>query len=89
MTTPAPETVERERDKLFLTDAELIRRLGVPEKVARPVLRTMESRPGAPKRQPIWGNRWYWPAVERYLERMSGMLEEDKPQRRSTHVTAR
>jgi hypothetical protein len=32
MSKPAPETLEREKDKLYLTDAELIRRLGVPEK---------------------------------------------------------
>ena len=38
MTMPAPETLEREQTKLYLTDAELIRRLGVPEKVLRAML---------------------------------------------------
>jgi hypothetical protein len=38
MTSPRPETVEREKGKLFLPDAELIRRLGVPEKTFRPIL---------------------------------------------------
>jgi hypothetical protein len=33
MTAPAPETLERE--KLYVTDAELIRRMGVPKKIAR------------------------------------------------------
>ena len=28
MTTPAPDTLEREKDKLYVTDAELIRRMG-------------------------------------------------------------
>jgi hypothetical protein len=32
MTTPSEQTVEREQGKLYLSDAELIRRLGVPEK---------------------------------------------------------
>jgi hypothetical protein len=32
MTMPAADTLEREKDKLYLTDAELVRRLGVPEK---------------------------------------------------------
>jgi hypothetical protein len=32
MTAPAPETTDREQTKLYLSDAELIRRLGVPEK---------------------------------------------------------
>ncbi len=31
MTAPSPETLERERDRLYVTDAELIRRMGVPE----------------------------------------------------------
>jgi hypothetical protein len=31
MTEPAPETIERETNKLWVTDAEMIRRLGVPE----------------------------------------------------------
>jgi hypothetical protein len=35
MTAPARETLESEKDKFFVTDAELIRRLGAPEKIAR------------------------------------------------------
>lgn len=35
MTLPAPETLEREKDKLYLSDAELIRPIGVPEKILR------------------------------------------------------
>jgi len=34
VTQPAAETLEREKDKLYLLDSELIRRLGVPDKVA-------------------------------------------------------
>jgi len=30
MSLPSAETLEREKEKLYLTDAELIRRLGVP-----------------------------------------------------------
>ena len=30
MTAPHPATLDREKDKLYVTDAELIRRLGVP-----------------------------------------------------------
>jgi hypothetical protein len=32
MTMPAAHTIEREKDKLYLSDAELIRRIGVPER---------------------------------------------------------
>jgi len=38
MTTPAAETIEREQGKLYLSDAELIRRLGVPGKHMRKIL---------------------------------------------------
>jgi hypothetical protein len=38
MTAPAPEMIEREQSKLYITDAELIRPLGVPEKIARAAL---------------------------------------------------
>ena len=31
MTSPRPETLEREKDKLYLSDAELIRWLGVKD----------------------------------------------------------
>jgi hypothetical protein len=44
MTTPAAETVEREQTKLYLSDAELIRRLGVPEKHMRKILPGLESK---------------------------------------------
>jgi hypothetical protein len=42
MTSPSPETLEREERKLFVTDAELIRCLGVPEKIARDAIRALD-----------------------------------------------
>jgi hypothetical protein len=56
MSKPAPETLEREKDKLYLTDAELIRRLGVPEKHMRKILPGLESKYGFPRKQPL--SRW-------------------------------
>jgi hypothetical protein len=49
MTTPAVETLEREKDKLYLTDAELIRRIGVPERTMRSMLPGLEKNYGFPK----------------------------------------
>ncbi len=50
---------------LFVDDAELIRRLGVPEKIARRAIYVLEGRrdSGFPQKQALWGNRRYWPAV--------------------------
>jgi hypothetical protein len=71
MSEVSPETLEREKDKLWLTDAELIRRMGVPEKIAREQLRTLDRKnPHFPKKQAAWGNRRYWPAVQAYFDRV-------------------
>jgi hypothetical protein len=71
MTTPQPETLEREKDKLFVTDAELIRRLGVPEKSARTAIRMFDRdlSKGFPQKQALWGDRRYWPAVRAWFDR--------------------
>ena len=46
MTAPVPETLEREQGKLWVSDAELICRLGVPEKIARGALRMLDRDAG-------------------------------------------
>jgi hypothetical protein len=86
MTAPAPETIEREKDKLYVTDAELIRRLGVPDKIGRAVLGQFdrEKHRGFPQKQAIWGNRRYWPAVKAFLDRTAG-LTVDISQRGRNH----
>lgn len=76
MTEPRPETVEKEQTKLYLTDAELRRRLGIPDKAFRQVLPELERR-GFPKKQPLFGNRRYWPKVKEYLDRMN-LLSTDR-----------
>lgn len=83
MTAPAPETIEREKDKLFVTDAELIRRLGVPEATGRAALYMLdrERRSGFPPKQKLWGDRRYWPAVKAWLDRTGGLTLDTSPQR--------
>jgi hypothetical protein len=78
MTNPRAETLEREKDKLFLLDSELIRRLGVPEKVLRPILPGLESRYGFPRKQALFGNRRYWPAVKAWLDKHNGLPDPSK-----------
>lgn len=75
--TISAATKERERDKLLVTDAELLRRLGVPDEHGRRVLRQLDAKPtGFPRKQKLWGDRRYWPAVQKWLERTSGMLDD-------------
>ena len=57
---------------LYVTDAEMIRRMGVPEKIARRRIRDLDARhqtTGFPQKQKLWGDRRYWPAVKSWLER--------------------
>lgn len=68
---------------LWITDAELIRRSGVPEKVMRPVLRRMDEdrRSGFPQKNRLYGNRRYWPAVQAYWAKQAGLTN---PQERKS-----
>jgi hypothetical protein len=77
MTTPSPDTLEREKDKLYLTDAEMIRRLGVPEKHLRPLLPALEAKHAFPKKSAFFGDRRYWPAVKAWLDKHEGLTLPD------------
>lgn len=70
---------------LYITDAEVIRRMGVPEKVARVALHELDRDPrrtGFPQKDRLFGNRRYWPAVRAWLDRHNRIkLEPSKPRR--------
>ncbi len=83
MTEPRAKTLEREKDKLYLTDAELIRRIGVPASVLRPILPTLENTGGFPRKSPLFGGRRYWPAVKAWLDRHAGLNVEAPAPRRA------
>jgi hypothetical protein len=74
------------RETLYVTDAELIRRMGVPEKIARAALHALDRDRGSgfPQKKALWGNRRYWPAVKAYLDRTNGLKVDASP-RRSNH----
>lgn len=78
ITLSAEERAPEGRDGLWVTDAELIRRSGVPEKIARQAIEMLDKNQvsGFPKKNPLWGNRRYWPAVENYWARMHGMIPQ-------------
>lgn len=70
------ETAELEtRETLYITDEELIRRIGAPRKAARAALHMLDRdrSKGFPQKQALWGNRRYWPAVKAYLDRSNGL----------------
>lgn len=77
MTTPAAPTLEREKDKLYVTDAELIRRIGVPEKEGRAMLQDLAKKPGFPPKQRYASDRRYWPAVKLYFDKLNGVEKDN------------
>jgi hypothetical protein len=74
--TDSPEPVRQE----WVTDAELIRRSGVPRETMRRILKAMDGNPrsGFPKKDKFWGDRRHWPSVQAYW------IEE---QRRKTELS--
>jgi predicted DNA-binding transcriptional regulator AlpA len=70
---------------LFVTDAELIQRLGVPEQLGRDLLQDFDTKhPTFPKKQELWGDRRYWPAVKAWLDKTCGLdLVERQPRKNS------
>ena len=82
-TTIAPIWDER---TLYVTDAELIRRIGLPEKKGRRLLRQLDDfngrKSGFPQKIETFDNRRYWPAVRQYFDRCSGLNIDASPRRR-------
>ena len=70
-------------ETLWVTDAELIRRSGIPRDIARRLLREWDRVPsGFPKKDELMGNRRYWPAVKSYFERRTEARMTPSIQRR-------
>ena len=67
---------------LYVTDKELIERLGVPEKVARAALREFDNHPKSalrfPAKDPLMGNRRYWPAVLQFFNARHGVVPRER-----------
>jgi hypothetical protein len=78
---------ETDRQTLWVTDAELIRRSGVPEKIARDALRELDSNRahGFPQKSKLWGDRRYWPAVKQWFDAQNGLkMGATSPLRRAS-----
>ena len=84
------ERKEPRHDTLWVNDAELIRRLGIPEKKARRLLRQLDDcngrKSGFPQKREVFDNRRYWPAVREYFDRCSGLTIDASPRRRQVNV---
>jgi hypothetical protein len=72
MTLPSPDALEREKDKLYLTEAEMFRRLGVPYQKAKTAVRFLQDKQGFPHKSKLF-DRYYWPAVKAWLDKNNGL----------------
>src|SRR5450755_2868639 len=83
-----PTAIGTDSECCFVTDAEIIRRLRLPEKVGRRVLRELDrhlpNRPRFPQKDPLFGDRRFWPAIAKYFKMRYGV---DGPQIVSTAPT--
>jgi hypothetical protein len=72
---------------LFVADAEMIRRIGVPEKLARAAIRALDENPdsGFPKKSALWGDRRYWPAVEVWFQEQYDLETGREPRKPRSH----
>lgn len=77
------DTLEHDsRETLYVTDAELIRRSGVPEKKMRALLHEFDRQPsksGFPQKVRLFADRRYWPAVRAFMDRYNRVSSNGAP----------
>lgn len=65
---PKHDRAANVREALFVSDAELYRRLGVGPRTSRIAILALERAGQFPKKDPLFGNKRYWPAVVKRLD---------------------
>ena len=81
---PEVDRTEEAETGLFVSDLELYRRLGVGPRTGRDAVRALESR-GFPRKDPLFGNKRYWPAVRHFLDSLHGLAERRRYDHSITH----
>lgn len=72
--TRAPD--DQQSEPLYVSDAEIVRRLGVSPKTAGRAIASLEAHQGFPPRDNLFAGKRYWPAVKAFLDRRSGLSIE-------------
>lgn len=57
----------------FVTDLEIAKRWGICDKTARRAILALERAGGFPGKDPLFGNKRYWPAVDAFMKRRAGL----------------
>ena len=58
---------------LYVTDTEMLRRIGISEKIGRIAIKELEKRQEFPAKDPLFGKKRYWPAVRAFLDARNGV----------------
>lgn len=76
------------REQLFVTDEEIVRRMGCPQRLGWALIHEFENRhPTFPRKQELFGDRRYWPAVKAWFDARNGLtMSAPEPPRRERHV---
>ena len=67
--------IEISAQVLFISDAEMFRRMGISEKIGRIAIRELEKRLAFPPKDALFGNKRYWPAVRAFLDARGGVTK--------------
>jgi hypothetical protein len=57
---------------LFLTDAQVADKIGIPTQDLVDTMPALE-RAGFPTKDPLFNNKRYWPAIQAFLDKRSGL----------------
>jgi hypothetical protein len=71
-TDESAECRKSRAEVLFVSDAEMFRRIGISEKIGRIAIRELEKQQVFPPKDPLFGNKRYWP-VRAFLDARSGL----------------
>lgn len=88
MTTQAADTLERKSDTLYVTDAEIVERMGVPGRLGWALIREFNDKhPTFPKKDKLFGDRRYWPAVRAWFDARNRLkMDVSEAPKRERHV---
>lgn len=69
---------QKPQEPLYVSDDELYGLLGVPKDRARDAIAVLDHDPksGFPRKQKLWGDKRYLPAVRAYFDRINGVSVE-------------
>lgn len=65
---------------LYVTDAEMLRRLGIPENLGYRIIHELDKNPssGFPAKSELWGDRRYWPAIKKWHDITNRVIVDER-----------